>query len=395
MSVTVHKINDQVHLLRSQDAKRELFDQLIPLPDGTSYNAYLVKGSEKTALIDTTYPPKIEDLLNGLKELGVNKLDYIIANHGEQDHTGAIPKLLEIYPEAKIVTNAKCKALIMEFLLVCDDKFITISDRETLSLGDKTLEFILAPWVHWPDTMFTYLQEDKILFSCDFLGSHLAIDDLYVTDESKVYAAAKRYYAEIMMPFRAHIKKHLEKVSQLEINLIMPSHGPAYQNPEFILNAYKDWASDDVKNEVVIVYVSMYDSTQIMIDHLNKALSDNNIPVKTYDLIKTDIGDLAMDIVDAATIVIASPMVLSGAHPVVANAAYLVNALRPKTKFASIIGSYGWGGNMVEQLKGMLGNLKVELSEPVMIKGQPKEEDFKLLDNLAKEIANKHHGLIV
>ncbi|OGI18098.1 MAG: MBL fold hydrolase, partial [Candidatus Melainabacteria bacterium RIFOXYA2_FULL_32_9] len=392
MSVIVHKVNDNVHLLRSIDANRKLFDELIPLPDGTSYNAYLIKGSEKTALIDTTYPPKIEFLTNRLKELGVDKLDYIISNHAEQDHSGAIPKLLEIYPEAKIVTNAKCKALIMEFLLVSDDKFIVVGDRETLSLGDKTLEFILAPWVHWPDTMFTYLKEDKILFSCDFLGSHLAIDDLFITDEDNVYKAAKRYYAEIMMPFRAHIKKHLEKIDTLEVDLIMPSHGPSYQNPDFILNAYKDWASDNVKNEVVIAYVSMYESTRMMVDYLSQILTSNKITVKTFDLIKTDIGELAMDIVDAATIVIASPTVLTGAHPVAANATYLVNALRPKTKFASIIGSFGWGGNMVEQLKGMLGNLKVELIEPVMIKGQPKEADFALLDSLAKEIINKHEN---
>lgn len=392
--MSIHSVNDKVYLLRSVDTDRKLFDQLIPLPDGTSYNAYLIKGSEKTALIDTTYPPMTEQLIKSLQETGIEKLDYIVANHAEQDHSGAIPRLLEVYPEARIVTNAKCKDLIKSFLQVNEDKFIVISDRETLSLGDKTLEFIIAPWVHWPDTMFTYLKEDRILFSCDFLGSHLATTDLYVTNENTVYTAAKRYYAEIMMPFRSHIKKHLEKLANLDIDIIMPSHGPSYQNPEFILNAYKDWVSDNVKNEVIIAYVSMYDSTRIMTEYLSKKLSDKGIAVKTFDLIKTDIGELAMDIVDAATIVIATPMVLTGPHPASAYAAYLVNALRPKTKFAAIIGSYGWGGNMVDQVKAMLNNLKVELLESVLVKGQPTEDDYKLLDKLANEIANKHESLL-
>jgi len=172
--------------------------------------------------------------------------------------------------------------------------------------------------------------------------------------------------------------------------LIAPSHGPAYDKPDFILDAYRDWISDEVKNEVVIPYISMHGSTKKMVDYLVGALMERGVTVKQFNLSDTDIGKLAIALVDAATIVIGSPTVLAGPHPNVIYAAYLANALRPKVKFASIIGSYGWGGRMVEQLTGLIPNLKVEVLEPVVIKGIPEKEDFQALDRLAEEILNKH-----
>ncbi len=384
------ELRSNIYSVGAIDWDRRLFDELIPLPDGTSYNAYLVKGREKTALIDTVDPAMIEVLTKNLNQLEIKDINYVIANHAEQDHAGSLPQILDMYPNAKVVCTTKCKGMLMDLLLIPEGKFITVEDRETLSLGDKTLEFIHAPWVHWPETMLTYLREEKILFTCDFLGSHLATSDLFVTDEATVYEAAKRYYAEIMMPFRATIKKNLEKIRDLEIDIIAPSHGLIYDRPEFILSAYKDWISDEVKNEVVIPYVSMHESTKKMVDYFVEALIQRGITVKQFNLPKTDIGKLAMALVDAATIVIASPTVLVGPHPSVVYAVYLANALRPKLKLASIIGSYGWGSRMVEQIKGMVPNLKVELLEPVVVKGFPKEEDFKELDRLADEILNKH-----
>ena len=387
------KIMDGIYAVGSIDWDRRLFDELIPLPDGTSYNAYLVQGSEKTVLIDTVDPQKEQELMDNLQELGVERLDYVVPNHAEQDHSGTIPTILERYPEAKVVTNPKCKGMLIDHLQVAEEKFITKNDGETISLGDRTLQFIIAPWVHWPETMLTYLKEDSILFSCDFLGSHLATSDLYATDEAKVYESAKRYYAEIMMPFRAQIRRHLEKIEQIDIQLIAPSHGPLHNRPEFILDAYRDWVSDEVKGEVLIPYVSMHGSTAKMVEHFVGALMERGITVKPFNLTKTDIGELALALVDAATIVIGTPTVLAGPHPAAVYAAYLANALRPKTRFASIIGSYGWGGRTVEQIKGMLSNLKVELLEPVLAKGYPKEDDLATLDDLADEIAKKHATL--
>jgi flavorubredoxin len=238
--------------------------------------------------------------------------------------------------------------------------------------------------------MSTYLPEDRILFSCDFFGAHLAMSSLFVDDEAAAYESAKRYYAEIMMPFRKQINANLAKIGKLDIEIIAPSHGPVYDKPEFIVDAYKDWASDAVKNEVVVAYVSMHGSTAKMVSYFVEALIEKGIRVKQFELATVDIGKLAMAMVDAATVVLGSPTVLAGPHPCAAYAAFLANALRAKTRFASIIGSYGWAGKTVEQLTGMMPNLKVEILEPVLAKGEPKEADFVALDKLADEILAKH-----
>jgi len=391
--MAVREVKPKVYWVGAIDWDRRIFDELIPLPDGTSYNAYLIIGSEKVALIDTVDPTKVDDLLNNLKASGIKMIDYIIANHAEQDHSGTIPDVLKIYPNAKVVTNQKCKTFLMDLLLIPDDKFLVVGDGDTLSLGDKTLKFILTPWVHWPETMVTYLVEDGILFTCDFFGSHLATSSLFAGEGERILEDAKRYYAEIMMPFRATIKKNMEKVAALKPSMIAPSHGPIYKNPTFIMDAYNEWISDRVKNEVVIPYVSMHGSTEKMVSYFTDLLMERGITVKPFNLPKSDIGELAMALVDAATIIIATPMVLAGAHPAAVYAAFLANALRPKVKFVSMIGSFGWGGMFVEQIKGLIKNLNAELIEPVIVKGYPKEDDFKALERLADEIVEKHKSI--
>jgi flavorubredoxin len=196
-----------------------------------------------------------------------------------------------------------------------------------------------------------------------------------------------------MMPFRAAIKGNLEKMKDLQIDIIASSHGPVYGNPKFIIDAYKDWVSDNVKNEVVLPCISMHGSTRKMVEHFVDALSERGVAVKQFNLTETDIGKLAVSLVDAATIVLGSPTVLAAAHPKVAYAATLANALRPKTKFASIIGSFGWGGKMVEQITGLISNLKVEVLEPVIAKGHPKDSDFTAIEKLADKILTKHKEL--
>jgi len=389
----MRQLKSNVYCVGAIDWDRRLFDELIPLPDGTSYNAYLIKGSDKIALLDTVDPTKAEILIGNLVKAGIEKIDYVVAHHAEQDHSGAIPDMLLLYPDAKVVATPKCKQMLIDLLNIDEDRFLTVDDGESLSLGGKTLQFVYIPWVHWPETMGTYLQEDKIFFPCDFFGSHLAGSSLFVDSEPVVYEAAKRYYAEIMMPFRTAIQKNLEKVEKLEIEMIAPSHGPIYNRPEFIIDAYKDWVSDRVKNEVVLPFISMHDSTRKMVEHFVDALIERDITVKQFNLTVADVGELAMSLVDAATIVLGSPTVLTVAHPKVAYAAILANALRPKTRFASIIGSYGWGGKMAEQLKGLISNLKVEVLTPVIAKGYPKDDDFAGLEKLADEILAKHKEL--
>ncbi|MBW2249263.1 MAG: FprA family A-type flavoprotein [Deltaproteobacteria bacterium] len=382
------KIKDRIYWMGSVDWDRRLFDSLIPLPDGTSYNAYLIEGSEKTVLLDSVDSQMADELLAQLE--GVSKIDYVISHHAEQDHSGTIPQVLEKYPEARLISTPKAKGLLMDLLPIPEESFITVKDGETLSLGDKTLKFIHAPWVHWPETMVTYLKEDKILFSCDFFGSHIATTDLFVTDEGRVCEAAKRYYAEIMMPFRKIIGKNLEKLSSYDIEMIAPSHGQIFQRPKFIIDAYREWTLGPVRNTVVLPYVSMHASTKQMVDYLVSSLVEKGVGVEQFNLGVTDIGKLAMALVDAATIVIGTPTILSGPHPYAAYGAFLANAIRPKAKFLSIIGSYGWGGKTVEILAGMIPNLKVEVIDPVLCKGVPSTDDLKALDDLATTIAEKH-----
>ena len=381
-------IMPSITLMGAVDWDRKLFDSLIPLPEGTSYNAYLVRGSEKTALVDTVDPAKLDVLMAQLDT--VDHLDYLVAQHAEQDHSGSIPAVLARYPEAILVTNPKAKELLQEHLDIPDDRFRTVADGETLSLGDKTLRFIYLPWVHWPETMGTYIEEDHVLLSCDFLGSHRAQSGVFA-ERHIVMHGAKRYYAEIMMPFRGFIVKNLDKLTGVQIDMICPSHGPVYKEPAFILDAYREWAGGPPHNKVVIPFISMHGSTLKMVDRLTAALADRGVTVERFDLTTADLGDIAMSLVDAATIVIGTPAVLTGPHPKTIEIAYLAGALRPKTKFVSIIGSFGWGQRIIDVLGGLIAPLKAELLTPVLAKGDPRAADMQAIDALADTIAAKHH----
>ncbi len=387
------EIKNNVFYTGLNDADRVIFDELIPLEHGTTYNSYLIKGSKKVAIIDTMYPPFSDLYIKNFETNGIENVDYIIANHGEQDHSGSIPMLLEKFPNAIVITNEKCKGNLKEMLLIPDEKIQTIQNDEELSLGDKTLKFILAPGVHWPDTMFTYLKEDNMLFTCDFLGAHLPFEDLYSKNDDLLYSMAKRYYAEIMMPFRLMCKKYLTMIDEIKPDYILPSHGPIYKEPKFILDAYKDWTNDKPKNLVLIPYVSMYGSTEEMVQYVKNGLEKAGISVYTHDIVRDDLGDLAVELVDAATIIVGASMVLAGPHPMAINACILANALKPKAKFASVIGSYGWGGKLVETIASLFTSIKPEFITPVVIKGKLKKEGYDELDALVNTIIEKHKAI--
>ncbi len=381
------RIVEEVYWMGSVDWDKRLFDVLVPLPDGTSYNAYLVKGSEKTALLDTVEPHMIEELMGQLEDF--DNIDYIVSHHAEQDHSGVIPQVLKKYPAAKVVTNPKAKEMLLDLLRIPEESFLVVGDGEKLSLGSKTLQFFYTPWVHWPETMVSYLEEDRILFSCDFFGSHIATSDLYVTDEFRVLDAAKRYFAEIMMPFRVIINKNLEKLAPLAIDMIAPSHGPIYPRPQLIIDAYNKWVNGPLRNTVLLPYVSMHGSTKQMVDHFVTALVARDVKVEQFNLAVTDTGKFSMALVDASAIVMATPTVLGGPHPYAVHFAYLASALRPRTRYLSFIGSYGWGGRTIDMLKDMMSGLQSELLEPVLSRGVPNQGDFHELDRLASSLAEK------
>ena len=387
------KIKENILYAGMNDENRLIFDELIPLDKGTSYNSYIVIGSEKTAVIDTMYPKFTKEYIKSFDENGITKIDYIIANHGEQDHSGSIPALLEKFPNATVVTNAVCAKNLQEMLLVPAEKIKIITNNEELSLGNKTLQFMIAPGVHWPDTMFTYIKEDNIICTCDFLGAHYIFNDVFAVPSDDLEKSAKKYFAEIMMPFSFVCRKYVKQIKDLNVEMVLPSHGPVHKNPDYILNLYEDWAGEQGKNLVLLPYVSMYKSTEEMIEYLAKKLDEKGIPSVKYDMVDGNLGDLAIALVDGTTIVLGTSMVLAGPHPAAFNTVYLASILRPKAKIASFIGSYGWGGDLFGKMADMLAPLKLDVIEPILVKGKAKADDYAKIDKMADEIFNKHKEL--
>lgn len=385
--MSFRKITDKIYLVGAVDWDRRLFDELIPLPSGTTYNSYLIKGSEKNILIDTVDPPKSDELLENLERLGIDRIDYIVCQHAEQDHSGSIPFVLKKYPSAKVITNEKCKELLIEHLRVTENDFVVVKDNEEFIAGDITLRFIFAPWVHWPETMLTYYIQEEALFTCDMFGSHLATHHLYSDEDDRFKLAAKRYFAEIMLPFRNHIRKHLEKIAAQRVEMILPSHGPVHRRPDIALEFYKEWSSENTKQLVLIPYVSMHDSTKGMVKNLLFELSQRGIDAVPVNLSDTDLGEFAMYLIDASVVVFGVPTVLGGPHPVVAYAAMLMNSLRAPTKGIGFVGSFGWGGKAEEVIRNLLQNIKYNDLGSVFVKGVLKSVEQEKISMLAENIA--------
>jgi flavorubredoxin len=196
-----------------------------------------------------------------------------------------------------------------------------------------------------------------------------------------------------MMPFSFLCRKYVKQIKDMNVDMVLPSHGPIHKNPNYILDLYEDWAGEKGKNLVLLPYVSMYKSTEEMIDYLAKKLDEKGIKSIKYDMVDGNLGDLAIALVDGTTIVLGTSMVLSGPHPAAFNTVYLASVLRPKAKIASFIGSYGWGGNLFGKMSEMLAPLKLDIIEPILVKGKAKEEDYQKIDKMAEEIYNKHREL--
>jgi len=385
----ISKIVEGVYWVGARDWNRRMLDALIPLPNGTTYNAYLIIGSNKKALIDTVNPGFEKELEDKVAQVvNPTDIDYVIMNHAEPDHAGSIPYIMALNTKAKLVTTAKGAKMAQIFYKVPEERIIAVRDGETLDLGGKTLQFIEAPMLHWPETMFTYLKENKILFPCDFFGSHAA-KGLYDDEIEELLVFAQRYYGEIMMPFRVMGQKALEKIKDLPIDVIAPSHGPIHRNPARILNVYRIWSNGETKQKAIVVYVSMWGSTEKMIKPIVDTLTSEGIEVALYNLTVSDIGDVAKDLVDSRVIVLGAPTVLGGAHPLAVYVAYLVKALKPPAKFGAVLSSYGWGGGAIKNIQEVIGPSKLEIVGALEINGPPSEEDIKQIVDLGKTIANK------
>jgi len=385
----IAKISEDVYWVGVRDWNRRLFDALIPLPKGTSYNAYLIIGGSKRALIDTVNPGFEREFEEKIRILAdPSEIDYVIMNHAEPDHAGGIPYMMSINSKAKLVTTSKGAKMAQTFYRVPEERIIAVHDQETIDLGGKTLRFIEAPMLHWPETMFTYLQENKILFPCDFFGSHMA-KGVYDDEVEDLLVHAQRYWGEIMMPFKVMAQKALEKIKGLEIEMIAPSHGPIHRNPDRILKAYGKWANGETRQKAIIAYVTMWNSTEKMIQSIVETLASEGVEIALYNLALADIGDLAKDLVDSRAIVLGGPTVLGGVHPLAVYAAYLVKALRPPLKYAVVLSSYGWGGGAIKHVQEILGPSKMETVGGVEINGPPTEEDIIKIIELGKALARK------
>jgi flavorubredoxin len=290
--------------------------------------------------------------------------------------------------KAKLVTTAKGAKMAQTYYKTPPERMITVKDGDTIDLGGKILQFVEAPMLHWPETMFTYLKENKILFPCDFFGSHVA-KGLYDDEVEDLLVSAQRYFGEIMMPFAAMGQKAMEKIKDLPIEIIAPSHGPIHRDPERILNAYRKWTKGETKQKAIIVYTTMWTSTEKMIQSIADTLASEGIEIAVHSLAVADIGDIAKDLVDSRAIVFGAPTVLGGAHPLAVYATFLVKALRPPLKFGVVLSSYGWGGGAVKQVQEVLGQTKMEVVGALEINGPPTENDISQIVEIGKTLAKK------
>ncbi len=362
---------------------------MIPLPQGTTYNSYLIKGQEKTALIDTVNPGFEKDIESRINNVSnVSQIDYVIMNHAEPDHAGSIPYILSVNSKAKLVTSKVGAQAAKVSFNVPEDRLMVVKDNDTLELGSKTLQFIEAPMVHWPETMFTYLQQDKLLFPCDFLGLHTAYG-FYDDEVEELESFAQRYFSEIMMPYRSLGLRAMEKIKNLDIEMIAPSHGPIYKNPEKILGHYWRWTKGETKEKVIVVYVSMWKSTEKMVNQMVEVLLQNGIEVSLYNLTNADLGDVAKDLVDARAIVFGTPTVLGKMHPLAVYAAHLVKALKPPLKLGVVLTSYGWGKGALAHAVEVLGPTGLEVVGSMEVNGPPKEKDLDDVKLIGEELARR------
>jgi flavorubredoxin len=384
------EISKNVYWVGVKDWNRRMFDALIPLPRGTSYNSYLIVG-EKNVLVDTVNPGFEAELKNNVGSIvGLENLDYLVMNHAEPDHAGAIPYVMSLNGKVKLLTTLKGSRMAQTYYKVPPDRIVVVKNGDQLDLGGKTLKFIEAPMLHWPETMFTYLQEDKILFSCDFFGAHLA-EGLFDDDVEDLPVFAQKYFGEIMMPFKVMGKAALEKLKNFEIKVIAPSHGPVYRNPNKILSLYEKWVAGATREKVVVVYASMWGSTESMAHLVSKTLMSEGINVVEYNLSYADLGDLIKDLVDARAVVLAAPTVLNGAHPLMVYFLYLFNALRPPAKYCIIFGSFGWAGGSVRQIKDAVGS-NVEVLDVLEVNGRASDAELAKIVEAGKVLAKKVRG---
>jgi anaerobic nitric oxide reductase flavorubredoxin len=362
---------------------------------GSTYNAYLIS-DDKTALVDTVKSTFSNELIEHISELtSLEKIDYIIVNHVEMDHSSSLPIIAKLAKNAKILASQRGKDALIEHYGADFSRVETVKTGDELKLGKRTLRFLEAPMLHWPDSMFTYLVEDKILMPNDAFGQHLASSGRFddEVDEHVLMEEAITYYANILMPFAPLITRKIQEVVQMgiPIEMIAPSHGIIWRkDPSKIINAYLNWSAGTAKQKVVIVFDTMWDSTDKMARAIADGVISQGVEVKLLKLRATDNTDVVTEILEAKAVVVGSPTLNNQMFPTIGSFLTYVTGLKPKGKLWSFFGSYGWRGGAV---KGMVETAKkagFEVYEPgIEVKYVPDQEDIKKCFEFGQQIAQK------
>jgi len=387
----VPEIAGNVYYVGSKDPNLRKFDALIHLPCGTSYNSYLVKGDNKTALIDTVAPGFQNELLAKLRQLiDINKIDYLVMNHAEADHASAIPQIMEA-SSAILLTTAKGAKMAERFFDVRPDRIKIVDFERPLDLGGKTLKFMDAPWLHWPETMFTYIPEDKILFSGDFFGGHISYG-IYDSDVHNAIPVAKSYFAEIMMPFRNWGKKALDKISELDIAVVAPTHGPIYKNLKPLLENYRVWCSGETLEKAIVAYATIWGGTGEMAEIIAESLKSNGITVKLYNMGTTEFAEISADLIDSRGLALVTPTILGNMHPLPTSFMNIAKLFKAAFKYGAVVTSYGWSKSGTKYAMEAMEAAKIEVVGSVEVNGPPLDEDIKSICELGENLAAKIKG---
>ena len=358
------KINDKITWVGKTDWELKKFHgDEFTTTRGSSYNAYLIK-DEKTVLIDTVWLPYDKEFVSKLEnEIDLDKIDYIILQHGEVDHSGALIELMEKIPNVPIYcTENGIKSIKGQYHK--DWNFVPVKTGDTLNIGENTLTFIEAPMLHWPDTMFTYMDKEKILFSNDGFGQHLASEFLYAdeVDQDELFKQAMTYYANILAPFSMMVSNKIKEILEmhLEINMICPSHGVIWRKEEDIqkiIQKYLEWANSYQENQITIIYDTMWNDTRKMAESIAYGIQniDKNVVIKLMNTAKEDKTEVLTEVFKSRIILVGSPTVNNGYLYSIAGILEMIKGMKLKNKRASAFGSYGWSGEavklIIEELK--------------------------------------------
>ena len=388
------KIADNVYYVGVSNPTLRVFDIIMCTEYGTTYNSYLVKGADKTALIDGAhkgFEANFQENVEAITDFA--NIDYMVVNHTEPDHSGAIRLVIEKNPDIVVYGTAACLKNLDNIVRLPFNR-VAVKDGDTLELGGKTLTFCVSPNIHWPDTMMTYLAEDKILFSCDFLGAHFAEPTMYVHKAYKKELYEKEfkvYYDAIMGPFAKFVIRALDRIKDLDIALVCPSHGPMIMGGDIqvAMDTYRKWATPEEKTDktVAIYYVSAYGYTRQMCQYLAEKLEAKGLVVSAFDVIKTDATDIAAHLEDDC-LVFGSPTLNRAALKPVLDVISSIDAVGAAGRPYATLGCFGWSGEACAQLNDRCNSIKMkQVGESVRAQFTPTDEIYAQLDSLADQIA--------